>query len=63
MPLFDFKKDKDFAYLIMPFAEESLADRIEMQELFAKKDRNKITNINLNSHSQRVSSSKLLIRY
>lgn len=37
MPLFDFKQDKDFAYLIMPFAEESLQDRIEIQRFIAEK--------------------------
>ena len=28
MPLLDFKKDNEFAYLIMPLAEESLEERI-----------------------------------
>ena len=37
MTLLDFKKEKEFAYLIMPFAEESLADKIEIQRIFAEK--------------------------
>ena len=38
MTLLDFKKEKEFAYLIMPFVEESLADKIEIQKrIFAEK--------------------------